>query len=82
MFGSMKSKFEQLQQMQRLMKDENFRAFMAHPRVQEVFRDPEFQAILKTKDPGKIMAHPKLAGLMRDPELVALMSKLNPQNFL
>ena len=78
MFDKMKDMMGQFQMMQRLMKDENFRAFMAHPKVQEIFRDPEFQAAIKTKDAQTIMAHPKFAILMRDPELAALMAKLNP----
>ncbi len=81
MFDKMKDKMEQLKLVQRLMKDENFKAFMSHPKVQEVFCDPQFQEALKTKEPGKIMAHPKLAALMQDPEVASLMSKLNPQSF-
>ena len=82
MFGKMKDMMQQLQLMQGLMKDENFKAFMAHPKVQEVFRDPDFQAILKTQDPGKIMSHPKLMTLMQDREVATLMSKLDPNIFL
>ncbi|HXV27658.1 MAG TPA: hypothetical protein VD913_01700 [bacterium] len=80
MFNKMSNMMEQMKLVQKLMKDENFKAFMSHPKVQEVFRDPEFQEILKSKDSGKIMAHPKLAALMQDPEVAALLSKLNPQN--
>ncbi len=71
---------DQMKLVQRLMKDENFQAFMSHPKVQEVFRDSEFQESLKAKDTGKIMAHPKLAALMQDAEVASLMAKLNPQN--
>ena len=72
---------DQFQLMQRLMKDENFKAFMSHPKVQEVFRDPEFQEILKTKDQAKIMTYPKLLSLMQDPQIASLMSKLDPGVF-
>ncbi len=75
----MKNMAEQFQLMQKLMKDENFKAFMSHPKVQEAFRDPEFQAAIKTQDQNKIMGNPKLSALMRDPEVAALLSKVNPQ---
>ncbi len=68
--------------MQKLMQNEDFRAFVSHPKVQELFKDPDFQVIAKTKDFSKIMTHPKLMSLMRDPELGALMTKLNPKDFL
>ncbi len=80
MFDKMKNAMDPMKLVQRLMKDENFKAFMGHPKVQEVFRDREFQEALKTKDTGKIMTHPKLAALMQDPEVASLMSKLNPQS--
>jgi uncharacterized protein YjgD (DUF1641 family) len=67
---------------QKLMQNKEFRAFVSNPKVQELFKDPEFQAIAKTKDFSKIMTHPKLMSLMRDPELALLMTKLNPKDFL
>ncbi len=82
MFGKMKGMMDQLNMMKTLMADENFRAFISHPKVQEVFKDPEFKAIAKSQDFSKIMRHPKFAGVMRDPEVAALMSKINPQSIL
>jgi F0F1-type ATP synthase delta subunit len=81
MFGKMKNYMEQFQMMQKLMKDENFKAFMSHPKVQELFKDPGFQAILKTKDQAKIMGHPKLNAMIRDSEVAQMMSKLDPGVF-
>ncbi|HTL70863.1 MAG TPA: hypothetical protein VL404_06190 [Candidatus Eisenbacteria bacterium] len=82
MFDKMKGMMDQFQMMQRLMKDENFRAFLAHPKVQELFRDPEFKEVAKSRDFAKISGHPKFAALARDPEVAQLMAKLNPQSFL
>ena len=82
MFGNMKDKMGQFQMMQRLMQDENFKTFISHPKVQEVFKDPEFKEIAKTRDFSKILSHPKFAELMRDPELAGLLAKLNPKDFL
>jgi len=59
------------------MQDENFRKFMAHPKVQEVFRDPEVVEAMKANDPKKITTNPKLMQLAQDPELRDLMGKLD-----
>ena len=80
MFGQMKDMMGQFQKMQKLMQDENFRAFIAHPKVQALFKDDEFKELAKTKDFSKITSHPKLLNLMHDPELAAVMSKLNLQS--
>lgn len=79
MFDQFKNKIEQLQMMQRLMKDENFRAFMAHPKVQELFRDPEFIEIVKKQDTKKLLSHPRLAALKDYPELKEHLSKIKFQ---
>ncbi len=81
MFGKMKDMMGQMQMMQSLMKDKNFRAFIGHPKVQELFRDSEFKAVAGTKDFAKIAAHPKFMEITKDPEVAALLSKLNPQSF-
>ncbi len=76
MFGKMKDMMGQMQMIQKMMKDENFKAFMAHPKVQELFKDPEFIAMLKTQDFKKIAAHPKFSVLREDKELADLAAKL------
>jgi hypothetical protein len=78
----MKGMMGQMQLMQKMMKDENFKAFISHPKVQELFRDPEFKEVAQTRDFSKIALHPKFKALSQDPELSALMSKINPQNFM
>ncbi len=81
MFDKLKGMTGQFQMLQRMMKDENFRAFIAHPKVQEVFKDLEFQKLVKENNVFKLMSHPKFSGLMQDPEVRNLMLKLNPQSF-
>ena len=82
MFDKMKGMLGDMQLMQKMMKDENFRAFVSHPKVQQLFGDPEFKEVAKTRDFSKIAAHPKFMALSQDPELAALMLKINPQNFM
>lgn len=77
MFDHLKSTFDQIQTFQRLMKDENVKALLSHPKVQEVFQDPEFQKIVMEKNLFKIGSHPKFAVLMQDPEVRNLVQKLN-----
>ena len=79
MFGKMHDMMKQLQMIQRLMKDEHFKALISHPKVQALLQDPEFQAVIKAQDMAKIGTHPKLASLMRDPDVGPLLAKVNPQ---
>ena len=76
MFGKMKDMASQMQMIQRLMKDENFKALIAHPKMQELMKDPDFLELMKTKDMQKAVTNPKLAALKNDPELVQLMSRV------
>ena len=76
MFGKMKDMSAQMQMVQKLMKDENFKALIAHPRMQELMKDPDFLELMKTKDFQKAASNPKLAGLKNDPELLELMSRV------
>ncbi|MSR78375.1 MAG: hypothetical protein EXS63_09175 [Candidatus Omnitrophica bacterium] len=77
MFDKMNGFMKQMQLMQKLMKDENFKSFMSHPKIQSVFMDPSFQEILKTQDQTQIINHPKLAALKNDPEVAGLLSRLD-----
>ena len=72
----------QFQMMQRLMQDENFKVFIAHPKVQALFKDEEFKEVAKTRDFSKILSHPKFAVLMKEPELSSLMAKIDFQGLL
>lgn len=77
MFSFGKGLTQQIQLMQKLMKDENFRKFMMHPKVQELFKDPEFMEAMKNKDAAKLMGNPKIREFQADPELRELMGKLD-----
>lgn len=73
---------ENFQMMQKLARDENFKAFISHPKVQALFKDEEFKEVAKTRDFSKILSHPKFVVLMRDPELSSLMAKINLQGMI
>ena len=77
MFEKLQDKWQQLQLLQKLMKDEHFKAFLSHPKVQAAFQDPALQQALKSQDMAKIAGHPKLLALMRDPEVAPLLAKLD-----
>ena len=82
MFEKLQGMAKQMQMLQRLLKDENMRTLMSHPKVQTLFTDPEFQTVLKTQDPAKIMSFARLQTLMQDPEVAVLISKVDPKMFL
>jgi len=72
---------DKVQFLARLMKDENFRTFLANPKVREVFLDPEFQRAVKTQDMGQVMTNPKFAVLMQDPDIARLIITLKASFF-
>ncbi len=82
MFGQLNGMMGNFQMMQKLMRDENFKVFISHPKVQELFKDEEFKEVAKTKDFSKILSHPKFAVLMQDSELASLMAKINLQGMI
>ena len=82
MLDKFKGMADQFKLMQKLMKDEDFRSFMQHPKVQETFKDPEFQEMIRSKDQAQIMGNPKMKILMSDPEVLQLMSKVNFQDLM
>jgi hypothetical protein len=69
--------FQQIQMMQKMMKDENFRKLMANPRVQELIKDQDFVKAMQDKDTDKLATNPRLLELQKDPELRELISKLD-----
>ena len=77
MFGNAKDMMQQMAMIEKLMKDENFRAFIGHPKVKVLFADPEFQSALKANNPQDIMNHPKLSPLKDDPELAQILKKID-----
>lgn len=82
MFEGFKNKVNQFQLMQKMMKDDNFKAFISHPKVQEVMKDPDVQQLIKSQDMSKVAAHPKFMSLMQDPEVGPLLSRIDPKKFM
>ncbi len=82
MIEQMSGMMGQFQMMQRLMADDNFKAFISHPKVRELFKDPEFKEVARSQDFSKILSHPKFAELMRDPELASLMAKIDTRKYV
>ena len=80
MFGKMKEMAGQFQMMQKMMQNEDFKAFVSHPKVQALFSDPDFKVVAKTRDFGKISKHPKFLAMAKDPEVATLMTKINPKD--
>ena len=81
MFGKFHEMMNQMQALQRMMKDENFKTLMSHPKIQELLKDPDFQGAVRSQDMAKIATHPKLQELLQDPELSAKMKKMDPRMF-
>ncbi len=77
MFDKMRDMAQKMQMMQKLMKDENFKAFMTHPKIQELLKDPDFQELVKNGNMDRIASHPKFSAFRNDPGLAALVMKLN-----
>lgn len=80
MFDKFKDMARPLQLMQQLMKQDAFRALLAHPNVQTLLRDPELNQLVTGRDLRALFAHPKLAALMQDPDIASLMAKLDLQS--
>ncbi len=76
MFDRMKGMMDQFQRMQSLLQDDHFKAFIGHPKVQELFGDPEIQELMKRQDAGAMLNHPKMEVLKADPEIAALAQKM------
>ncbi len=77
MFDKMKGALEQIQKMQALLRDENFKALFGHPKVRELFSDKEFVQAMQSKDIAKLVGHQKFNEVLKDPEVSALMSKVD-----
>ncbi len=77
MLSEIKDMMGQFQGVHGLMNDESFKAFIAHPKAQEVLRDLEFREIAAQKNFAKILSYPKFAALLKDPEVAPLMAKID-----
>ena len=77
MFGKMGDMMKQMQMVQKLMKDENFKAFISHPKMQEMIRDAEFMELMKKQDLPALQRHTRFGAVMRDPEILGLIQKVD-----
>lgn len=82
MFGKMGDIMKQMQMMQKLMKDENFKAFISHPKMQELIKDPEFMQLMKKQDMPALQKHPRFGAVMRDPEILGLIQKIDVKKLM
>ncbi len=76
MFGKFKQQIDLYKEAGKLLQDENVRALLAHPKFQELMRDPEFQRQAQGQDFSKLASHPKFASLSNDPELKQIFEKI------
>ena len=83
MFGKLPNLFGAWKTFQRLSQDERqaLKALMAHPKFQELFKNPKFLEMLKaankSHDASWLLANPKLSALMQDPEIAQLLAKVD-----
>jgi hypothetical protein len=77
MFGKMGDMMKQVQMMQKLMKDDNFKAFISHPKMQELIKDPEFMQLMKKQDMPALQKHARFGAVMKDPEILSLIQKID-----
>lgn len=82
MFGKFQDTMEQMKLVQKMMTNKNFRTLIQHPKMQELFRDPDIQKAIREKEMDKLMRHPKMAELKNDPELTALLAEVDFQPWM
>ena len=68
--------FSNFNDLVKLAQDQDFQKFLAHPKVQVLMKDPEFQKAVKEKDVFKLTSHPEFSELMKDPEIRSALEKL------
>lgn len=68
--------FSNLNDLINIAKDENFRKFLSHPKVQALMKDPEFEKAVKEKNMMKLMSNPEFMSVMKDPELRTALEQM------
>jgi len=81
MFDGMNDTKQQMELIQKLLKDENFRQLMMHPKFQSLMQDAEFMEAVKSRDKSQIMTHPKFVELKDEPGLKDLFTKIDFESF-
>lgn len=76
-FGKFGDMAKQMKMISRMMKDENFKAILANPKMRALMQDPEFIALAKSGDMNKVKSNPKFASTFKDPEIQELFKKVD-----
>ena len=76
-FNGMMGNLNNMGQFLKLAKDENFRKFLAYPKVQELMKDPQFKTSVQSKDMTQLMNNTKFTELMKDPEIRNVLQNLS-----
>jgi hypothetical protein len=61
----------------KLAKDENFRKFLTHPKVQELMADPEFKRAVQSKDMLQLISNKRFTEIMKDPQVREALKQVN-----
>ena len=61
----------------KVARDENFKKFLANPKVQQLMNDAAFKKAVEEKNMFKLMAHQEFTALMRDPEVRETLTVLS-----
>ncbi len=73
---SFQNPFSNLNDLIKIAKDEHFRKFLSHPKVQTLMKDPEFEKAVKEKNMLKLMSHPEFLSVMKDPEITIALEQM------
>jgi len=68
--------FDNIPDFLKLAKDENFRKFLSHPKVQELLKDKEFEKAVKEKNIFKLMSHEEFSKVLKDPEVASALEQM------
>ena len=61
--------FQNWNELSKLAQDEDFRKFIAHPKVQGLMKNDGFKQAVQEKNVFKLIANPEFNELLRDPEV-------------
>ncbi len=75
--GSFGKPFGDFNNLLKLAKDENFKKFLAHPKVQTLMRNEEFKRAVQEKDVFKLMGNQEFRELLQDPEIRSALDEMN-----
>jgi F0F1-type ATP synthase delta subunit len=68
---------ENFEQLLQFAKDENFKKFLSHPKVQKLMSDETFKKAVVEKNIFKLMSNEEFVTLLKDPEVREALEKLS-----